>query len=126
MATKKQILATFDNAETEWEDYLDFMHEVQTKIVDRLKTDKFFVYGLALTWRMVSGYMECETTSAAVLLRKLLPNTSEWRIEFYTTEKPTVIAVILYHHDAPTGEKLHLMSQATAKRNKIKEKYFTN
>ena len=126
MATKRKVLASFDTTNNDWEDYLDFVHEFQTKVMDRLKTDKFFVYGLALTWRRVAGYMECSTTSSAVLLRKIIPDTSEYTIQFHTTDKRSEIEVVISHHDAPTGETMWIMSQATEKRNKIKEKYFTN
>lgn len=123
MAHKRKVLASFDSTGNDWEDYLDFMHEVQFNVMDRLKTDKFFVYGLQLTWRNVAGYMECRTTSSAVLLSKLIPNTSEYTIQFHTTSKKSIIEVVIAHHDKPMGETMWIMSQATEKRNKIKETY---
>lgn len=124
MAHKRTLLACFDSSEAQDFDWDDFVDDVRTQVMARLKTDKFFAYGLSLTWRNVAGYTRFETDSARTLLFKVLPDTSDIRVEVYTTPRRGVVDVIAYHHDKPTGETLHLMSQATAKRLKVMEEHF--
>ena len=123
----KRILAGYDLPEVEdemeaqmyWE---DFVYEVKT-MMKKMRTKKFFAYGLSLTWRNVAGYTEFETESATTLVGKLTPN-SDFSIKFLATENKGIIEVIISHHDAPTGETMYLMSQTMEKKKGIKETYF--
>lgn len=124
MAHKRTLLACFDSSEAEDFDWIDFALDVRTQVMNRLNTTKFFAYGLSLTWRNVAGYTEFETESASTFLFKLLPDTSEIRVEMYTTPSKSVVELVMYHHDKPTGETLWVMSQATAKRRRILEEHF--
>jgi hypothetical protein len=110
-----------DELDNEWMWY-DFLEEVGT-IMKKMRTKKFFAYGLSLTWRNVAGYTEFETESARTLVDKLTPD-SEFSIKFLATENKGIIEVIISHHDKPTGETMYLMSQTMAKKQGIMEKYF--
>jgi len=101
---------------------MDFIYEVKT-MMKKMRTKKFFAYGLSLTWRRVAGYTEFETESATTLVSKLTPN-SDFSIQFLATENKGIIEVIISHHDAPTGETMYLMSQTMEKKKGIKESYF--
>ena len=102
-----------------WE---DFIYEVEA-MMKKMRTKKFFAYGLSLTWRNVAGYTEFETFSARTLVDKLTPN-SEFSIQFLKTENKGIIEVIISHHDKPMGETMYLMSQTMEKKRGIKESYF--
>ena len=121
----KEVLAAWDGAEEDDAEFLwdDFIYEVQT-IMKKMKTKKFFAYGLNLTWRNVAGYTEFETDSARTLVNKLAPN-SDFTMKFYPTENKGIIEVVIAHHDSPLGENMFLMSQSRAKKEKIKESYFS-
>jgi hypothetical protein len=111
-----------DEHDAEWM-WDDFIYEVET-MMKKMRTKKFFVYGLSLTWRRVAGYFVFETESARTLVDKLTPN-SDFSIQFLKTENKGIIEVIISHHDAPTGETMYLMSQSMAKKQNIMEKYFS-
>ena len=123
----RTILAEYNpsNAEEDndhewlWE---DFIYEVEA-MMKKMRTKKFFAYGLSLTWRNVAGYTEFETFSARTLVDKLTPN-SEFSIQFLKTENKGIIEVIISHHDKPMGETMYLMSQSMEKKQGIKESYF--
>ena len=124
IAKHRTILAAFSPSDSEddqfyWE---DFMYEVET-MMKKMRTKKFFAYGLSLTWRNVAGYTTFETESATKLISKLTPN-SDFSIKFLATDNKGIIEVIISHHDAPTGETMYLMSQTMAKKQGIMEKYF--
>ena len=116
------IIAVWDGYETDEWYWDDFIEEVNT-MVNNMNTKKFFCYGLSLTWRNVAGYTEFETDRGDVLLEKITPNTN-FGIKFLKTDNKGVIEVVTYHHDAPTGEVMYLMSQSMAKKLKVKETYF--
>jgi hypothetical protein len=126
---QKRILAGWDMPEVEdemeaqiyWE---DFVYEVKT-MMKKMRTKKFFCYGLSLTWRNVAGYTEFETESAETLIHKLAPNTGEFTMLFHPTDNKGIIEVVISHHDKPTGETMYLMSQSMEKKQGIKEQYFT-
>ena len=101
----------------------DFLYEVQS-MMKKMRTKKFFAYGLSLTWRNVAGYTTFETESARTLVSKLTPN-SEFSIKFLATENKGIIEVIISHHDKPMGETMYLMSQSMAKKRQIMETYFS-
>jgi len=120
----RTILAEFSPSDSEddqfyWE---DFIYEVEA-MMKKMRTKKFFAYGLSLTWRNVAGYTEFETYSARTLVDKLTPN-SEFSIQFLKTENKGIIEVIISHHDKPMGETMYLMSQTMEKKQGIKESYF--
>jgi hypothetical protein len=124
IAKHRTILAAFSPSDSEddqfyWE---DFMYEVET-MMKKMRTKKFFAYGLSLTWRNVAGYTTFETYSASTLVSKLTPN-SDFTIKFLKTDNKGIIEVIISHHDKPMGETLYLMSQTMAKKQGIMEKYF--
>ena len=124
IAKQRTILAAFSPSDSEddqfyWE---DFMYEVET-MMKKMRTKKFFAYGLSLTWRNVAGYTTFETYSASTLVSKLTPN-SDFTIKFLKTDNKGIIEVIISHHDKPMGETLYLMSQTMAKKQGIMEKYF--
>ena len=110
-----------DEHDAEWM-WDDFIYEVET-MMKKMRTKKFFAYGLSLTWRNVAGYTAFETESARTLVDKLTPN-SDFSIQFLATENKGIIEVIISHHDAPTGETMYLMSQSMEKKKGIKESYF--
>ena len=110
-----------DEHDAEWM-WDDFIYEVKT-MMKKMRTKKFFAYGLSLTWRNVAGYTEFETESATTLVGKLTPN-SDFSIKFLATENKGIIEVIVSHHDAPTGETMYLMSQTMEKKQGIKQTYF--
>ncbi len=123
----RTILAEYNPFDFEQDDDYDFMwddftYEVQI-IMKKMRTKKFFAYGLSLTWRNVAGYTTFETESASTLVSKLTPN-SDFSIKFLKTDNKGIIEVIISHHDAPTGETMYLMSQSMAKKQSIMEKYF--
>jgi len=127
IAKHRTILAEYNPFDFEQDDDYDFMwddftYEVQT-IMKKMRTKKFFAYGLSLTWRNVAGYTTFETESASTLVSKLTPN-SDFSIKFLKTDNKGIIEVIISHHDAPTGETMYLMSQSMAKKQGIMEKYF--
>ena len=101
----------------------DFLEEVKS-MMKKMRTKKFFAYGLSLTWRNVAGYTAFETESARTLVSKLTPN-SEFSIKFLATENKGIIEVIISHHDKPMGETMYLMSQSMAKKQQIMETYFS-
>jgi hypothetical protein len=113
-----QIEEEFDG---EWM-FEDFLEEVDT-MMKKMRTKKFFAYGLSLTWRNVAGYTAFETDKARVLVDKLTPN-SDFSIRFMATDNKGIIEVTIWHHDAPTGETMYLMSQTMAKKKQIMETYF--
>lgn len=125
----KKILAGWDLTQVEdemeaqmyWE---DFTQEVQT-LIKKMRTKKFFAYGLSLTWRNVAGYTTFEANRAETLISKLAPN-SDFTMLFHPTENKGIIEVVITHHDKPTGETLYLMSQTMAKKQGIMEKYFNH
>ena len=125
----KKILAGWDLTQVEdemeaqmyWE---DFTQEVQT-LIKKMRTKKFFAYGLSLTWRNVAGYTTFEANRAETLITKLRPN-SDFTMLFHPTENKGIIEVVITHHDKPTGETLYLMSQTMAKKQGIMEKYFNH
>lgn len=124
---QRTILAQYNSSDIEDEDlhdfiWDDFLCEVDT-MIKKMRTKKFFAYGLSLTWRNVAGYTEFETESASVLVNKITPN-SEFSIKFLATENKGIIEVITSHHDAPMGETMYLMSQSMEKKQGIKESYF--
>jgi anaerobic ribonucleoside-triphosphate reductase len=110
-----------DDNDHEWL-WEDFIYEVEA-MMKKMRTKKFFAYGLSLTWRNVAGYTEFETFSARTLVDKLTPN-SEFSIQFLKTENKGIIEVIISHHDKPMGETMYLMSQTMEKKQGIKESYF--
>ena len=124
---KELILAGYDLPEVEdemeaqfyWEDFLD---EVRT-IMKKMRTTKFFAYGLSLTWRNIAGYTEFETSDASTLVSKLAPN-GDFTMLFHPTENKGIIKVVVSHHDKPMGETLYLMSQSMEKKIGIKETHF--
>ena len=123
----RTILAGYDlpDVEDEMEAQLyweDFISEVET-MMKKMRTKKFFAYGLSLTWRNVAGYTEFETYSARTLVEKLTPN-SDYKILFLKTENKGIIEVLMHHHDKPMGETMYLMSQTMEKKQGIKESYF--
>jgi hypothetical protein len=125
IAKHRTILAAFSPSDSEddqfyWE---DFMYEVET-MMKKMRTKKFFAYGLSLTWRNVAGYTTFETYSASTLVSKLTPN-SDFTIKFLKTDNKGIIEVIISHHDKPMGETLYLMSQTMAKKQAIIETYFS-
>ena len=122
----KEVLAAWDGAEEDDAEFLwdDFIYEVQT-IMKKMKTKKFFAYGLNLTWRNVAGYSEFETDSARTLVNKLTPN-SDFTMKFYPTENKGIIEVVIAHHDKPMGETLYLMAQSREKKEGIKKEHFNN
>ena len=101
----------------------DFLEEVKS-MMNKMRTKKFFAYGLSLTWRNIAGYTAFETESARTLVGKLTPN-SEFSIQFLKTDNKGIIEVIISHHDKPMGETMYLMSQTMAKKQQIMEKYFS-
>ena len=111
-----------DEHDAEWM-WDDFIYEVKT-MMKKMRTKKFFCYGLSLTWRNVAGYTEFETESAETLIHKLAPN-SDFTMLFHPTENKGIIEVVISHHDKPTGETMYLMSQSMEKKQGIKEQYFT-
>ena len=123
-----KVLAVWDSSEYDEDmvyDYFDdFLYEVQD-MINRMRTKNFFCYGLKLTWRNVAGYTKFKTTDARTLIDKITPNT-DFSIKFLKTDKKGVIEVITYHHDAPTGEVMYLMSQSMEKKLGIMDKYFKN
>ena len=120
----RRTIAEFNPTDSEYDQFHweDFMYEVQT-MMKKMRTKKFFAYGLSLTWRNVAGYTEFETDSARVLVDKLTPN-SDFTIKFLRTYNKGIIEVIISHHDKPMGETLYLMSQTMAKKEGIMAKYF--
>ena len=100
----------------------DFIYEVDT-MMKKMRTKKFFAYGLSLTWRNIAGYTTFETESASTLVDKLTPN-SDFSIKFLKTDNKGIIEVIIHHHDKPMGETMYLMSQTMAKKQGIMESYF--
>jgi hypothetical protein len=122
----RTILAEYNPSDCEEDDYEflydDFLYEVKS-MMKKMRTKKFFAYGLSLTWRNVAGYTEFETESASTLVSKLTPN-SDFTIKFLKTDNKGIIEVIISHHDKPTGETLYLMSQSMAKKQAIKETHF--
>jgi hypothetical protein len=92
-------------------------------MMKKMRTKKFFAYGLSLTWRNVAGYTTFETESASTLVGKLTPN-SEFSIQFLKTENKGIVEVIIHHHDKPMGETMYLMSQTMANKQAIIETYF--
>ena len=127
IAKHRTILAEYNPFNFEQDDdyqfmWDDFIYEVQS-MMKKMRTKKFFAYGLSLTWRNVAGYTTFETDSARTLVGKLTPN-SDFSIKFLATDNKGIIEVIISHHDAPTGETMYLMSQTMAKKQGIMEKYF--
>ena len=127
IAKHRTILAEYNPFDFEQDDdyqfmWDDFIYEVQS-MMKKMRTKKFFAYGLSLTWRRVAGYTTFETESARTLVSKLTPN-SDFSIKFLATENKGIIEVIISHHDAPTGESMFLMSQTMAKKKQIMESYF--
>lgn len=118
-----KLIAEFNSDSTEWE-YEDFILEVQTYI-NNSRIKNFFCYGLNLTWRNVAGYTTFETTEAKDLLRKILPNTSEFTIRLEKTDDRGIVQITTYHHDAPTGETMYLMSQQKCKKLGVMEQFFS-
>ena len=112
----------FDSEERDWE-WDDFLSDVQN-IMDKMKTTKFFAYGLSLTWRNVAGYTEFETDRARTLVSKLAPN-SDFTMKFIKTDNKGIVEVIVSHHDKPMGETMFLMSQSMEKKRGIKKQYFS-
>ena len=111
-----------DSEERDWE-WDDFLSDVQN-IMDKMKTTKFFAYGLSLTWRNVAGYTEFETDRARTLISKLAPN-SDFTMKFVKTDNKGIVEVIVSHHDKPMGETMFLMSQSMEKKRGIKKQYFS-
>jgi len=120
----RTILAAFSPSDSEDDQFLwdDFLYEVKT-MMKKMRTKKFFAYGLSLTWRNVAGYTTFETESASTLVGKLTPN-SEFSIQFLKTENKGIVEVIIHHHDKPMGETMYLMSQTMANKQAIIETYF--
>ena len=124
----RKNIATYNTSECtedyEFEDaYEDFNHSIQ-ELIKRMKTTKFFCYGLSLTWRNVAGYNAFTTDQAAVLIDKISPK-ADYTMHIYTTKKRGIYEVVTYHHDKPTGETMFLMSQTMAKKEKIMEQHFS-
>ena len=119
----ENLICSFENAGCEFE-FEDFTYEVKT-LMKKMKTTKFFAYGLNLTWRNVAGYTEFETDNATVLISKLAPKNTDFSIEIKTTDERNVFEVIVCHHDKPMGESIFLMSQNKEKKLQIKQKYFS-
>ena len=121
---EQTILAEYSIDHYDMQDIIfdDFIYDVQ-HMIDKMRTKKFFCYGLSLTWRNVAGYTEFETTDARTLIDKITPNT-DFSIKFLKTDQRGVVEVITYHHDAPTGETMYLMSQHMAKKLDIMNTYF--
>ena len=121
----KKVIAGWDMfaVEDEMEAWEDFVYDVKT-LMKKMRTKKFFCYGLSLTWRNVAGYTEFETESAETLIHKLAPNTGEFTMMFHPTDNKGIIEVVMSHHDKPMGETMYLMSQSMAKKQQIMERYF--
>ena len=118
----ENLICSFENSDCEFE-FEDFCYEVKT-LISRMKTNKFFAYGLNLTWRNIAGYTEFETNDAVVLISKLAPKNADFSMEVKKTDDKNVFEFIVFHHDKPMGESLLLMSQNKERKLKIKEKYF--
>lgn len=125
IAKHRTILAEFSPSDSEDDQFYfeDFIYEVET-MMKKMRTKKFFAYGLSLTWRNVAGYTTFETYSARTLVDKLTPN-SDFSIKFLKTDNKGIIEVIISHHDKPMGETMYLMSQSMAKKQNIMEQYFS-
>lgn len=113
---KKELLLSLDTQKP-WEqaesDFYWFMTHFQ-KIIRKLRIKHWFCYGNHLTWRKVFGCTVFSTEQAEEVYRKCAP-TSEAILEVHSTDDPKVLALTWYHHDAPTGETMYLMSKRKAK-----------
>ena len=127
MDKHRKVVAVYDTQDCtedyEYQDEADNLHSDVKAIMKKMRTGKFFAYGLSLTWRNVAGYTAFETDRPEVLIDKLTPN-SDFTLRIYETDNKGIFEVVCAHHDKPTGETLYLMSQSMAKKQRILEQYF--
>ena len=124
----RKNIATYDTSECteqyecddEWD---NFKYDIKA-LIKRMRTTKFFCYGLSLTWQRIAGYSAFTTDNPEVLIRKISPD-SNFTMRIYTTKDRGIYEVVTHHHDAPTGETMYLMSQTMAKKKQIMETYFS-
>lgn len=64
----------------------------------------FFVEGLNMGWRHLSGHLHVAARDAGEFIRKTFPATSEWTLRGSFDVKRKILEFSLYHHDAPTGK----------------------
>jgi hypothetical protein len=126
--TKSKVLAAFDPSDYDmddsYNDWKDFLSDVQVNVLGSLKSTKLFAYSLDMGWNHRRGYTTLETEKASTLVDRLTPNSGDFTIEFTRTSVKSIIEVKVSHHDRPMGEVFYLMSQATATKRKIIDTYF--
>lgn len=101
----------FDETEDEhnWADltqisFENFLEEFSFILQQISPAGFFFVEGLNMGWRHLSGHLDVTAGEAVEFISKAFPFTSEWTLRgsFDVTRK--ILEFYLYHHDAPTGE----------------------
>ena len=127
MDKHRKVVAAYDTQDCtedyEFQDEATNLYSDVKAIMKKMRTNKFFAYGLSLTWINVAGYTAFETDRPEVLIAKLTPN-SDYTLRIYETDNKGIYEVVCAHHDKATGETLYLMSQSMAKKQKIREQYF--
>jgi hypothetical protein len=119
-----KLVACYQTEDSEDDEffYEYFLNDV-TGILKKMKTSKFLAFSKKLTWRNVAGYRHFEATTAEDFIQKIAPNTSEVTIKVYKNlDHKNTYDFVMYHHDAPTGQTLTIMSEYKAKKLKILEK----
>ena len=92
---------SFDLIQISFENFLEEFDSILHKISP---SGFFFVEGLNMGWRHLSGQLDLTAGDASEFISKAFPKTSEWSLcgSFDITRK--ILEFCLYHHDASTGE----------------------
>jgi hypothetical protein len=123
---KRKILHAYDSDQDEYgDDFADFcslVHKVMKGVAP--KTDKWFAYGLKLTWRNIAGHQFITADKAETIIRKILPDTSSFNIELLEMTTRGVMEFRIYHHDKPMGESIWVMTQSMEKKIDVMAQHF--
>jgi hypothetical protein len=100
--SKKPYLV-YDAGEMDEEGGYDFERELRDLLIKRGNNKLVWhIAGRNMGWRGLSGEAVKTIANMNDLVRKVLPKTNDFRLEFYT--EPYGFLMKCFHHDSPMGE----------------------
>lgn len=86
-------------------EYEDFLEDFSA-ILKRLSPKGcFHIEGQNMGWRHLSGELDLDAQDAQSFIARSFPHTNQWRLEGEYDPSLKCLTYLLYHHDAPGGEK---------------------
>jgi len=102
-----------------WEDFKNCLTEVMTEIN---KNHYWKVKGVNMGWRNLEGNKTFKAINGEEMLKKILPNTSEFTLYIWKTK--TQIKIRCSHHDSPIGEYYYIKSLNKKELKAFEEEFY--